>query len=227
MKATITIPEDLSEITLGQYQSFLSASKGLEGDELAQCTVSSLCSVRINEVANIKLSDVRDISEHLNMLFSVEQDIQVRFKLEGVDFGFIPSLESITFGEYVDLDKYSTDWQDMHKAMAVLYRPVTNTYKDKYDVRDYDGTEEFAEVMRFMPLNVAMGSLVFFYRLGNELLKATHNYLKKELEEMITANKDNSIDNGDGITQSLLSQMEMLESSEMSQKLELPKHLIF
>ena len=175
----------------------------------------------------MQLTDVREISEHLNMLFSVEQDIQVRFKLDSVDFGFIPSLESITFGEYVDLDKYSTDWQEMHKAMAVLYRPVTNTYKDKYDVRDYDGTEEFAEVMRFMPLNVAMGSIVFFYRLGNELLKATHNYLSQELKEMITANKHNSTDNGDGITQSLLSQMEMLESSEMSQKLELPKHLIF
>lgn len=227
MKATITIPEDLSEITLGQYQSFLSASKGLEGDELAQCTVSSLCGVRINEVANIKLSDVRDISEHLNMLFSVEQDIQVRFKLEGVDFGFIPSLESITFGEYVDLDKYSTDWEEMHKAMAVLYRPVTNTYKDKYEVRDYDGTEEYAEIMKFMPLNVAMGSLVFFYRLGNELLKATHNYLKQELKEMITANKHNLTDNGDGIIQSMHSQMEILESSEMLQKLELPKHLIF
>ncbi len=111
--------------------------------------------------------------------------------------------------------------------MAVLYRPVTNTYKDKYEVRDYDGTEEYAEIMKFMPLNVAMGSLVFFYRLGNELLKATHNYLKQELKEMITANKHNSIDNGDGIIQSMHSQMEILESSEMLQKLELPKHLIF
>ncbi len=227
MKATITIPEDLSEITLGQYQTFLKTSKGLEGDELAQNTVRYLCDVRLHDVMMMQLTDVLEISEHLNMLFSVEQDIQVRFKLENVDFGFIPSLESITFGEYVDLDKYSTDWEEMHKAMAVLYRPVTNTYKDKYDVRDYDGTEEFAEVMRFMPLNVAMGSLVFFYRLGNELLKATHNYLSQELKEMITANKDNSTDNGDGIIQSMHSQMEMLESSEMLQKLELPKHLIF
>ena len=31
MKATITIPEDLSEITLGQYQTFLKTSEGLEG----------------------------------------------------------------------------------------------------------------------------------------------------------------------------------------------------
>ena len=227
MKATITIPEDLSEITLGQYQTFLKTSEGLEGDELAQNTVRYLWDVRLHDVMMMQLTDVREISEHLNMLFSVEQDIQVRFKLEGVDFGFIPSLESITFGEYVDLDKYSTDWEEMHKAMAVLYRPVTNTYKDKYDVRDYDGTEEYAEIMKFMPLNVAMGSLVFFYRLGNELLKATHNYLKQELNEMITANKHNSTDNGDGIIQSMHSQMEILESSEMLQKLELPKHLIF
>ena len=45
----------------------------------------------------------------------------------------------MTFGEYTDLDSYIGDWDNMHKVMAVLYRPITkkglnNTYEiEKYN----------------------------------------------------------------------------------------------
>ena len=47
-----------------------------------------------------------------------------------VEFGFIPKLDNISLGEFVDLDSYMSDWDNMHKAMAVLYRPVT--FRKKY-----------------------------------------------------------------------------------------------
>ena len=100
------------------------------------------------------------------------------------EFGFINDIENMSLGEYTDLDTYVTDWNNMHKTMAVLYRPLITRYKDKYTIAEYEGTSEFAEVMKFMPLDVALGSLVFFYRLGNELLQATRQFLVQEVEGM-------------------------------------------
>ena len=162
----------------------------------------------------LKVKDINEISEHLNLLFSIEQELTPKFDIQGQKFGFIPDLEDISLGEYADLDKYINDWSTMHQAMAVLYRPIKNEVREQYDIIDYNGTGEFADLMRFMPLGVALGSLVFFYRLGNELLKATRSYLlnqMRELEKVTTQKGDNSINSGDGITASMPYLEETLE----------------
>lgn len=38
--------------------------------------------------------------------------------------GFLPKLDEITLGEFIDVESNIGDWQNIHKAMAVLYRPV-------------------------------------------------------------------------------------------------------
>ena len=116
----------------------------------------------------------------------------------------------MSIGEYTDLDTYVTDWNNMHKTMAVLYRPLITRYKDKYTIAEYEGTSEFSEVMKFMPLDVALGSLVFFYRLGNELLAATRQYLVQEVAEMALQEKNNLQKDGGGTIASTHSLREML-----------------
>jgi hypothetical protein len=225
MKATISIPENLNEITLGQYQHYLNVSKNLEGDELAQRTVSILCDIKLSDITMMRLADVREISEHLNLLFSMDQELETSFNIKSQEFGFITSLDDISFGEYVDLDKYLNDWETMHKAMAVLYRPIIRRLDDKYEINEYNGSDTFCDIMRFMPLDVALGSIVFFYRIANELLKATRNYLVKQTKELITAKGRNSISNGDGTTVSTHSLEEMLEHLTKLPDFELPKLL--
>ncbi|QDP49254.1 MAG: hypothetical protein Tp156SUR476192_1, partial [Prokaryotic dsDNA virus sp.] len=83
---------------------------------------------------------------------------------------------------FIDLDKYISDWQQMHKALAVLYRPVVFEKKDLYLIEDYEGSEKYADVMLDAPVNVALGATVFFYRLGSELSKHMMGYLEKQLK---------------------------------------------
>ena len=64
------------------------------------------------------------------------------------------------------------DWQTMHKAMSVLYRPVTFSKGHKYQIEDYEGIVN-DEAMKQAPLDVVFSAMVFFYRLSNEL---TTNY---------------------------------------------------
>ena len=204
MIVNINVPDTLAEITLDQYQRYLARTKGIEGDDLAALTVSIFCNVDIESVRRIKLTDVREISEHLNLLFSVEQPLVETFKIEGVEFGFINDLENMTFGEYVDLDKYVNDWESMHRAMSVIYRPIKSKLKDKYIIDEYKGSAEFAEVMKVMTMDKVLGSMVFFYDLGRELLRALAQYSLKETRELATAQQLNSIVDGDGITQFML-----------------------
>jgi hypothetical protein len=70
----------------------------------------------------------------------------------------------------------------MHKAMAVLYRPITHRDKNRYLIEDYEG-DKYAEVMKKAPLDAVFGSIVFFYNLNNELLEITLNSLKKEMNQ--------------------------------------------
>ena len=214
MKAKITIPETLNEIKLFQYQEFLVKSEGLTDYDLAQCMVECFLSLPKVIVLKMSLKEVTAISVHLNELFQEKQQLQLSFKLESEDvsqeFGFINDIENMSIGEYTDLDTYVTDWNNMHKTMAVLYRPLITRYKDKYTIAEYEGTSEFSEVMKFMPLDVALGSLVFFYRLGNELLAATRQYLVQEVAEMALQEKNNLQKDGGGTIASTHSLREML-----------------
>ena len=165
MKLEISIPTELKEIKLAQYQAFLKIAKDNEDMEfLNQKMVQTFCNIDLKDVAEIRFKDVLEITASLNKIFNVQSHRFInRFKLGGVEFGFIPELEDMSFGEYTDLDSYIGDWENMHKAMAVLYRPITNTgLHDTYEIEKYNGSITYSDVMKHCPLDVVLGANVFF-----------------------------------------------------------------
>ena len=83
------------------------------------------------------------------------------FTHRGIEYGLIPVLDDMTLGEYVDLDENFTDWDTMHKAMAVLYRPVTFKKGDRYQIEEYNGLDN-AETMKADTIGCCDGMYVFF-----------------------------------------------------------------
>lgn len=217
MKTEIKIPENLSEITLVQYQHFIQECRELQGDLLRQRTVEHFCAIPLSQVLLISLKDVREISEHIDNIFSLEKELKPTFKIGGIEFGFIPDLENISWGEYIDLDSYINEWQDMHKAMAVMYRPITTKIKDQYLIEEYEGSDKYSEVMKLAPLDAVLGAMVFFYALENELLTTSLRYLNQQVKEEILANSPNSINSGVGTVQSIEYLEEILEDMKKSQ----------
>lgn len=212
MKLELNIPTHLGEIKLAQYQRFLKIAESNEDSEfLHQKMVQYFCGVDLKDIANIKHKDVKEITSSIAKMFEIKHQFIPRFKMGGVEFGFIPNLDEMTQGEYMDLDTYITDWQEMHKAMAVLFRPIKNKVQDKYSIEDYNGSITYSEVMRHAPLDVVLGAVVFFYHLGNELLRSTLTYLEENPQMKDLMNKHNSENGGDGIHQSMLSLKETLD----------------
>lgn len=212
MKLELNIPTQLSEIKLAQYQKFLKIAENNEDSEfLHQKMVQYFCGVDLKDIANIKHKQVMEITASIAEMFKVSHKFIPRFKMGRVEFGFIPNLDEMTQGEYMDLDTYITDWQQMHKAMAVLFRPIKNKVTDKYSIEEYNGSITYSEVMRHAPLDVVLGAVVFFYHLGNELLKSTLTYLEENPQMKDLMNKHNSEQDGDGIHLSMLLLKETLD----------------
>jgi hypothetical protein len=184
MKLDIIVPTDLSEITLQQYQKFvkIDTEENKDSSFLMHKTVEIFCNLDLKNIVKIKMVDVKKILAHLNEVFEKKNDLIPTFNLDGKEYGFIPALDEMTLGEYIDLDETMTDWEKMHKAMGVLYRPVIYKKGSRYKIEEYTGAEN-NEKFKDMPLNIVMGALVFFWNLNNELLQTTLNYLKKETRE--------------------------------------------
>jgi hypothetical protein len=207
MEYKISIPTELSEIKLLQYQKFLKVAKDNEETEfINQKMVQIFCGIELKSVSEIRYKEVVEITNSLGSMFDVSSHKFVqRFKMGGVEFGFIPNLEDISFGEYTDLDTYITDWEQMHKAMAVLYRPIKKEgLNGTYEIEKYNGSITYSDVMLHAPLNVVLGANVFFYNLGNELLHSTMTYLEGQTEVMTIVQEHSLQNDGVGIVQSML-----------------------
>ena len=214
MKVDLIVPNSLKEITLKQYQKFIKIQKENDDPYFLQCKMIEIfCNLDSNAVRNIKLSDADKIVNVLNLMFEEKPKLINRFKLGKVEYGFIPKLEDISLGEYVDLDTYMGDWDNMHIAMNVLYRPITEKIKDKYLIEEYN--TESKDKLDEIPLDVVLGSVFFFYNLGMELSTVMLNYLEEEevnnLMQQQTFQK-----NGVGIKVSLDSLKEILQDLKIS-----------
>ena len=161
MKIEINVPDSLKEITLGQYQKFekINIEENKDTTFLLQKMVQIFCSLDLKDVATIKYKSVQEIALHLNKVFDTKHDLIPTFEIGGVKLGFIPVLDDMTLGEYIDLDNNLGDWQTMHKAMSVLYRPVTFSKGHKYQIEDYKGIVN-DEAMKQAPLDVVFSALV-------------------------------------------------------------------
>ena len=211
MKASITIPDNINEISLGQYQKFLSVADGLEGEFLNQRTVEIFCQVPFNHVILMKRKDVKEIAEHISTLIKSKAEFLHRFKIKTQEFGFMPDMENMTSGEFGDLTSYIGKEELLHRAMAVMFRPITTTYKDKYDISEYNGSKEFGDLMKFMPLGVALGAVVFFYNLTSDLLNATQHSILAEAVKEISAEQHSLERNGVSTKTSTHSLKEILD----------------
>jgi hypothetical protein len=217
MKTEIVIPTSLSEIPLKSYQEFMKVVEKSNDEEfIGQKTIEIFCGLKMKDVVKVKWSDVKSLTLHLNEIFKAKPKFQATFKIENTEFGFIPNLEDMTFGEYIDLESNISSVETFHKAMAVMYRPITNKVKDRYEIFEYTGTDEFSDVMKFAPLNVVLGATVFFSTLGSDLVQHTLTSLETEIKKnpkiMTLAKERNLINDGDGTIQSMRFLRETLQS---------------
>ena len=214
MKVEVYIPDTLSEITLGQYQKYLKIQSENEDENfLAIKMIEIFCGLRGDTIMAMKANSIKDVTMILTDMFNEKPQLVKEFKLNGRTYGFIPKLEDMSFGEYIDLDTYIGDMENIHRAMNVLYRPIKQKYQERYLIEDYTGDDP--EVMKSMPMDAVLSSILFFYNLGMDLSQAMLNSLEED-KEMNLAQYLTSEENGDGINHFSVSLKEILEDLKIS-----------
>ncbi len=212
----LIVPSSLEEISLSKYQRYLKEfeySKSQKSQEtyLGLKMIEIFCEVTEDQAKQIDSDSANKVIKILVDLLSVEQPLVESFNLGGINFGWIPKLDNLSFGEFLDLNNNIDKWENMVIAMGVLYRPVTGRAKDgKYLIEKYEG-DKYHEILKEMPLSVVLGATVFFWNLGLDLVTSTLYSLEEEMNKMSTRQKASFQKNGDGLLHSLNSLKTMLQ----------------
>lgn len=196
----ILLPENSSDITLLQYQKYydLLQREGLDNNQHNVRKIQIFTGLKPNEIDGLSKKDIDETLAQIDLALNTPIEFVNRFTVEGTEFGFVPNLDEILGEEYFDLSKYKEDVETLHNLMAILFRPI----KDKdafgnYSIVSYNGTREWAEIMKLTPMNAVNGALFFFVNLLHELL----NYIQRftEVEQVRDELHQTTLKSGDGM----------------------------
>ena len=219
----LSIPKTLRGVKLHQWVKFMEIHQKNKDNETSEFLdkkmIEILCDVSLKDLSLIPIASFDTVLAHLYDVLNTEVDLVNTFKMKGsdgveVEFGIIPNLDKMTYGEWEDLENYIFDQKNLHRAMAVLYRPLVYQIGGKYRVHPYQGTEFYADLMKEMPVDIALGARVFFYRLVKKLGSYTMDSILKQYQQEQKEGKDSpkhSEKNGEAIKQYLHLQKEMSE----------------
>ena len=217
----LKIPVSLDDISLKDYQKYVKVAEDNKDNEdqdfLTLKILSIFCGITMKEAYELPITKFDSIITHLAALLSTKSKLSTRFSMtdpkgDTIEFGFMPNLDKMTLGEYIDAEKYMSSWETMHQAMAVFYRPIISGNKDFHKIEKYEGSSKYSEIMRDAPASVAIGAMLFFLSLGIELSRITMDSLQQQAQTSKEELTHKDLEkNGDGINQYIHLQKEMSE----------------
>jgi len=176
-----------SDVTLEKWLKLIDLETGSKTKEAAE-TIAALSDIPKQLVNELSIKDVAVIMSRIAEL-QQKQDSSLKriIKINEVEYGFHPDLDSITLGEYADIETFIKNGIEtqLPELMAVLYRPITEKKNDIYTIAAYDGDIRIrTEEMKQMSAEQVQSALRFFFVLGKELSLILPSYLMERLKEM-------------------------------------------
>ena len=198
MKRRITVPDNLSDITIGQYMELVNLPDTLTGEEQITETLRIACGLSAEDVRNMENADLLKIVGILSGIIdgAAEAEFIEFIELEGVRYGFHPNLSKITVGEFADLEMLCQDTEkNLPSICGILYRPVLEEHAGFYTIETYDG-EDRGAIFKEAPASLGLGALGFFLSVALKLQTTLANYSRAGKVVRLPTN-------GDGLPSSL------------------------
>ena len=191
-----------SEVTLEKWLRLADLDE-VGASEEALGTITELSNIPKKLVKELSIGDVSAIMDRVGLLqHQANSSLKRIIEIEGVEYGFHPSLDRITLGEFADLETFLKMGIQKHlpEVMAILYRPIVEKKNNIYTIEKYDGNIEIrTEVIKRMKAEEVQAALVFFWSFAKELLIALPSSLTRRLKvtrEQLQAKASQK--NGDG-----------------------------
>ena len=209
----IKVPTSMYEVPLYQMLEYTELSEEIPENLKQLHAVSIFCQISMDEVRQMPLSILNKAVTIISKWANEKPKFYQTFEFKGKKYGFIPNLDTLPMGEYVDLDNYLKENRDMYKVMSVLYREISIIGQGKrYDIETYKG--EINEDFKELPSEICFGARVFFWSLGIDLL----SYIQKSLRAVRKGQRKKSAlpKNGDGWESFNFSLTEILQDLKQS-----------
>jgi len=87
----VVLPEDISDITLRQYQEYVKLLDIEDPDKLNKKKVSLFSGISLRQLKNVSIKDYNEMLEQIDRALDQGAVFVNRFKLKGIEFGFIPT----------------------------------------------------------------------------------------------------------------------------------------
>jgi hypothetical protein len=177
------------DVTIETYSKLMTFTNGTKSSE-ALATLTELSNIPKELLKQLELKHIVLMLEKLSHLQSQEDTtLKNIIEINGVEYGFMPDLDSISLGQYADIETFIKNGIDKNlpELMAVLYSPIKLKKNDIYIIEPYDGDIRLrAEEMKQMSATQVHSALVFFYHFGNVLLTTLQLSLIEVLQGMKT-----------------------------------------
>ena len=224
MKLEIIVPETWEEIKLSQYINYMKALKPYDGVEdfekvKIEKAMSHFCNIDSETITKLPIENYNGIAGYMQELFQQGQELPLvkNFVIGDTKYGFMPSMDAMTYGEYLDLNTYSKDmWGNISLIMSIIYRPIIKEDKKGYEIQAYNGTEENVVDLfnHALTMDIVWGAIGFFTLLQRDLLKGMMGYSMKTLEKLKTNTQLQETLRENGVDTSVLqSSQEMISQS--------------
>jgi hypothetical protein len=177
----VLIPTDQSEITLRQFVKCMAISQDEDMSELekGKLIVSEIIGVPHKDLDKVSAEQLDRLSMEVSqVLFMQQSELVNTFELNGVQYGKIPNFQDCSFGELVDLDTFCSKgfYENLHRIMGIIYRPIKERRGELYSVEDYEPND--GSHFKELGLHIVSGMIVFFYNLGKQLLEISQRCSK-------------------------------------------------
>jgi len=176
-----------ADVTLSTWLSLIDFKEGTKTEEATK-TIAALTDIPKRLVQELALSDVVNIMSKIGEL-QEKQDTKLKnlIEINGVEYGFMPSLDDISLGEYSEIETLIKNGIDKNlpEIMGVLYRPVKEKHKNGvYIIDAYDGDFSIrAEEMKLMTAEQVQSALRFFFAFGKVFSEIMLSCLMDQLKE--------------------------------------------
>jgi hypothetical protein len=188
---TINCPKSWADVRLEDYLQFYKQLKPYINTEkytekavlFATFNFTDITEEEYRELPESTFSEIE--KQMLELLNSTKMPLIKSFESGDTKYGFIPNLDDMAYGEYLDLVSYTSKdiWENITTVMAILYRPITKSLFNTYAVEKYKGTtpETINLFLNILTMDIVFGAISFFLDLQIDLMKGTLTYSMQTL----------------------------------------------
>lgn len=187
---SIKFPTDLSEVKLKDLFTFADLDKANE--QLVYYKALELFTDTKKEAVSLLPLDVADkVIKGITKTLASDSTERHIIELDGVRYGRIPNIETISFGEYIEMDTFVTPLangdikhEEAFKFLSCLWRPIVEEVNGLYSIEpftnEYIDSDHWRRFQEHCPADIyAKSSVGFFLNLRIELLQAMQTYFRQ------------------------------------------------